>query len=145
MAREGPKTRPTRASVPAFLAALPDARQADCRRLVTMMRQATGAAPKLWGTAIVGFAAYRQTYADGRSADWPVIAFSPRKSELVLYLMPGTGSAAPLLARLGKHRTGKACLYVESLADVDIAVLDALITRAVAGMEGRRRTRAVRR
>jgi hypothetical protein len=144
MASEGPKTRPTGASVPRFLATLPEARRADCRRLVTMMRRATGAPPKLWGPAIVGFGAYRQTYADGRTGDWPVIAFSPRKSELVLYLMPGTRSAAPLLARLGKHRTGKACLYVKSLADVDVAVLDELITRAVAGME-ERRTRAVRR
>ena len=153
MPTQEPKTRPTAASVAAFIDALPGRRRADCRRLVTMMRRATGAAPKLWGTAIVGFGAYRQTYADGRFGDWPVIAFSPRKSELVLYLMPGTGSAASLLARLGKHRTGKACLYVRSLADVDLAVLDKLITRVVAGMEERRvdcptaprRTRAVRR
>ncbi len=153
MGSEGPKTRPTGASVPAFLAALPDARRADARGLVTLMRKATGTAPRLWGTSIVGFGGYRQTYAGGREVEWPLIAFSPRKSELVLYLMPGTRSVAPLLARLGKHRTGKACLYVRSLADLDLAVLEELVARAVAAMAERRvdravasrRTRAVRR
>ncbi|HTS81407.1 MAG TPA: DUF1801 domain-containing protein [Myxococcaceae bacterium] len=142
MARDEPKTRPTRASVPAFLAALPDERRADARRLVAMLRRASGAPPRLWGTSIVGFGAYRQTYAGGREGDWPVIGFSPRRSEHVLYLTPGTRRVAPLLGRLGKHRTGKSCLYVRSLAEVDLAVLEEILRRSVAAMADRRVERA---
>ena len=153
MGSEGPKTRPTGASVPAFLAALPDARRADARGLVTLMRKATGTAPRLWGTSIVGFGGYRRDVCRRTGSRVAAHRLLPRKSELVLYLMPGTRSVAPLLARLGKHRTGKACLYVRSLADLDLAVLEELVARAVAAMAERRvdravasrRTRAVRR
>jgi predicted GIY-YIG superfamily endonuclease len=103
-----------------------------------MLRRATGAPPRLWGAAIVGFGAYRQTYASGREVDWPVIGFSPRKSEHVLYLLSGTRRVAPQLARLGKHRTGKACLYLRSLAEVNLPVLEDIVRRSVAAMATRR-------
>jgi hypothetical protein len=138
MPRDGPKTRQTRASAPAFLAALPQPRRTGARQLVAMLRRVTGAPPRLWGTAIVGFGAYRQTDASGRSVDWPIISFSPRKSEQVLYLMPGTRRMAPLLSTLGKHRTGKACLYPRSPAEVNLPVLEEIGRRSVAAMAGRR-------
>jgi hypothetical protein len=153
MATDGPKTRQTRSSVPAFLARLPAPRRKEARKLVAMLRRATGARPRLWGTSIVGFGAYRQRYASGREMDWPVIGLSPRKSEHVLYLTPGTRRMAPLLRALGRHRTGKSCLYLRSLSEVDLAVLEKIVRRSVSATASRRvdrpaaasRPRAVRR
>jgi hypothetical protein len=128
-----PKTRPTGASVEDFLAAVPDARRrADARVVLELMRRVTGAAPEMWGPSIVGFGRYRLTYASGRSAEWPLAAFSPRKQDLTLYIMPGFDHYAGLMARLGKHRTGKSCLYLKRLADVDLGVLEELVTESVA-------------
>jgi hypothetical protein len=133
------KTQPTKASVAAFIAAVPDAqRREDCKAVARLMQDATGARPVLWGTNIVGFGTYRYRYASGREGEWPVVAFSPRKSDLTLYIMPGFDCFADLLARLGPHRTGKACLYLKRLADVDLAVLRQLIEAGVAAMAPRR-------
>jgi hypothetical protein len=133
------KTQPTAASVTAFIAAVPDAqRRADCQTVLKLMQQATGARPVMWGTAIVGFGAYRSTYASGRAGDWPVIAFAPRKNDLTLYLMPGYDQQQDLLARLGRHKTAKSCLYLKKLADVDLAVLTELIARSVTAMAPQR-------
>jgi len=127
-----PKTRATKASVAAFLGTIAGAeRRRDCREVAAMMRRATGAAPKMWGTAIVGFGSRRLKYASGRELDWPAIAFSPRKGALTLYL-GAMEKRADLLARLGKHRSSKACLSIKRLADVDRKVLEALIARALA-------------
>jgi hypothetical protein len=127
-----PKTRATRASVGAFLAALEDPRQRrDCRKLVALMRKATGAPPKMWGPAIVGFASQPLRYANGKTLDWPLAAFSPRKRNLVVYLMPGFSKEEALLARLGSHKTGKSCLYLKSLDGIDTAALRALVDRSV--------------
>jgi hypothetical protein len=134
-----PKTVPTKASVDAFIAAQPGAqRQADCQALVRLMQRATGEPPVMWGGAIVGFGAYRMTYANGSTGDWPLIAFSPRKSDLTLYLMPGSEQFDDLLCRLGKFKTGKVCLYLKRLADVDAGVLGELIAAAVAAMAPQR-------
>ena len=133
------KTQPTDASVEAFLAAIPDpTRREDCRRVASMMQAAAGAPPVMWGASIVGFGRYRYTYASGRSGDWPIIGFSPRKNDLTLYLMPGFEQHADRLAKLGKHKNGKSCLYLKKLADVDLAVLEELIAWSVQAMAPQR-------
>ncbi|HET8947980.1 MAG TPA: DUF1801 domain-containing protein [Candidatus Polarisedimenticolia bacterium] len=126
-----PKTRETKASVAAFLGKITDAeRRKDCKAIAAMMRRATGAAPKMWGTAIVGFGSRPLKYASGRELDWPLVAFSPRKGDLTLYLGP-PDAHADLLKGLGKHKTSKACLYIKRLADVDRKVLESLIRRSL--------------
>ena len=128
-----PKTRPTDASVPDFIAAVENpVRRADAEAISAMMAEATGEPPVLWGASIVGFGRYR-----GPTGDWPLVGFSPRKANLVLYIMPGFAEQADLLARLGKHRTGSACLYLNRLADADPAILRELIDRSIASVRAR--------
>lgn len=128
-----PKTKMTDASVPDFLAAIEDDRcRADCEALVQIMSTVTKAPPKIWGTTIVGFGTYRQTYSNGKALDWPLCGFAPRKKELTLYLMGGYEQHAELLAALGKHRLGKSCLYIKSLESVHLPTLRKLIKAAVA-------------
>ena len=91
----------------------------------------------MWGTSIVGFGSYHYRYASGREGDWPMVGFAPRKQNLVLYIMPGFDGYGALLNRLGKYRTGRSCLYVNKLDDVDLQVLEELVRAAVAEM-GRR-------
>lgn len=123
-----PKTRPTDASVDAFLdAATPAQRRMDGFALLEIMREITGEEPVMWGPSIVGFGSRPLVYASGREVDWPVAAFSPRKASLVLYI----DHDDELLARLGKHKLGKGCLYITKLADVDEEVLRELIMRSV--------------
>lgn len=142
MGSSSPKTVPTKASVKAFIAGVDDAeRRADCEALVKMMEKATGEKAVMWGDAIVGFGTYRYQYASGTTGDWPVAAFSPRKNDLTVYLMPGFEAQSGLLARLGKHKTGKVCLYLKRLADVDLAVLQELIDHSVAAMASTRITK----
>jgi hypothetical protein len=126
------KTKKTDASVAAFLGKIADAgRRKDCKTVAAMMRRASGRAPKMWGTSIVGFGSRRLKYASGRELDWPPIAFSPRKGDLTLYLGQFEKNA-DLLARLGKHKTGKGCLYIKQLADVDQKILETLIKKTLA-------------
>lgn len=135
------KTIATAASVKDFIASQSDeARRADCLALVKLMETATSEKARLWGSAIVGFGAYQIQYAGGRTGDWPVVAFSPRKGDLTLYIMPGLDRYAELLAQLGTHKTGKSCLYIKRLADVDGAVLQALIEASVQAMAPQRIT-----
>ncbi len=126
-----PKTKPTGESVDAFIDRLtPEARRDDCRALVRLFEKVTGTPATMWGTAIVGFGSYRMKYANGKENDWPVVAFSPRKSDLTLYL---SSLDDDLLARLGKHkRSAGQCLYIKRLADVDLGVLEELIVRSAA-------------
>ena len=125
------KTQLTGASVKAFFDAVPDPeRRADCRQVAKLMQQVTGAKPAMWGPSIVGFGRQTLKYASGRELDWFLAGFSPRKQDLVLYLLGGYEGQAALLKRLGKHKTGKSCLYIRRLADVDLAVLKQLIGRA---------------
>ena len=133
-----PGTRPTDASVEDFLAAVPDERRrADCFAVLELMRRVTGEPPRMWGPSIVGFGAYRQPYANGRALEWPVAAFSPRKQDLTLYIMPEFDDYEGLMARLGKHRTGKTCLYLKRLADVDLGVLEELVATSIARVRAR--------
>lgn len=133
-----PKTRPSDASVQDFLAAQAPARRADCEAIAGLMEQATGEPPVLWGASIVGFGRYAAARSDGKTYDWPVIGFSPRSNDLALYVMSGFAGQDALLSRLGKHRTGKSCLYIKRLADVDAAVLRQLVQAAVGAMAPRR-------
>jgi hypothetical protein len=127
----GPKTRPTDADVGAFLDAIPDERRRnDARAVCRLMQEVTGAGPVMWGTGIVGFGSVRLRYATGRELDWPATAFSPRKAATTVYLMDGFEERVDLLARLGPHTTGKSCLYLKRLADVDLEVLRALIAES---------------
>jgi len=126
------KTRKTGASVADFLKGVEDPqRRADCRRVAKMMREATGKRAAMWGDSIVGFGQYTYTYASGRSGDWPITGFSPRKQDLTLYIMAGFSKYERLLNKLGKHRTGKSCLYIKRLSDVDETVLEELIRSSV--------------
>jgi hypothetical protein len=133
------KTKLTDESVAAFLGKVEDpARRADCEAVLAMMQQATGCEPRMWGASIVGFGKYKYTYATGRSGEWMVTGFSPRKHDLTLYIMPGFTRYDALMARLGKHKTGKSCLYLKRLADVDTAVLQELIAASVKAMAKQR-------
>ena len=125
------KTQPTKVPFKRFLETVDDARRDDCRRLVDMMQAATGAPPVIWGDSLVGFGQYRYVYASGRTGDWPVVGFSPRKSDLTLYLTSGFEGSEAILARLGKHKASKACLYIKRLSDVDQDALQDLIAKNV--------------
>lgn len=123
-----PKTRPTGASVTAFLDTVEHPqRRADAKAVLKLMKSLSGLKAEMWGTSIVGFGRQDLTYADGRTLEWPLIGFSPRKANLVLYLMDGYDDYAAMLAKLGKHKTGRSCLYLSKLADVDMKVLEDLI------------------
>jgi hypothetical protein len=127
------KTKPTELSVPAFIDAVTDeAKRADAKALVKLMQSATGEKPKMWGPSIIGFGSSHYTYETGREGDMPLVGFSPRKAATVLYGATGFSQAEELLAKLGKHTTGKGCLYIKRLADVDQKVLETLVAKAVA-------------
>lgn len=133
------KTQPTKTTLKEFLASVADpVRRADCATVATLMQQATGEKAVVWGSSIVGFGRYRYRYASGREGDWPIVGFAPRKNDLTLYIMPGFDKHEDLLAALGKHKTGKSCLYIKSLAGIDMAVLAQLIERSVEAMEPQR-------
>ena len=132
MAKVEVKTRPTTASVVEFLNGVTDERRrADAFKLLEIFRRATGEKAVLWGPAIVGFGSQLLKYADGRELDWPIAAFSPRKASLTLYIIGSSPNQPRLLAKLGKHTTSVACLYIKKLADVDEEVLEELITDTV--------------
>ena len=129
------KTRANDASVEAFLEAVPNAqRQSDAREVVAMMAEASGEEARMWGSSIIGFGSYDYKYATGREGTFMRIGLSPRKAELVLYLMPGYDDLGELLGRLGKHKIGKSCLYLKKLDDVDRGVLRELIDLSLARM-----------
>ena len=126
------KTKPTEASVDAFIDAVEDERKrADSRTVAAMMADITGAPARMWGSSIVGFGTYHYRYASGREGDFMLAGFSPRKRALTLYIMAGFSDYDALLAKLGKHTVGKSCLYVKRLEDLDQAVLRELIERSV--------------
>ena len=127
------KTKATNVSVTAYIEGLTDpTRRSDARELVKVMHRASGEKPRLWGPSIVGFGSYHYKYESGREGDMPLISFSPRKSAMVLYSMLAHADAEAVLAKLGRHTTGKGCLYIKKLADVDHTALETLIKNAVA-------------
>lgn len=132
------KTKATEASVDAFIDAVPDAtRRADARTILDLMTRITGDEPRMWGPSIIGFGSYSYRYDSGHGGEACRIGFSPRKAELVLYVLTGGADQSPLLERLGKHRTGKSCLYIKKLVDVDMAVVEELVHACVAHMDAR--------
>jgi len=128
MSRNDNKTTATEASVKDFLASVePERKRQDAEALDALFRRVTGFQPRMWGPTIVGYGQYHYRYATGREGDFLATGFSPRKASMSIYIMPGYGDFGDLLARLGKHKTGKSCLYVNKLADVDLSVLEELI------------------
>jgi len=131
------KTQPTDVSVKAFLDAITDPkRKADCQAIIKLMKGITKAEPVLWGASIIGFGKFTYTYPSGRTADWFLLGFSPRKKDLSLYVTPSLSGFGDLLSKLGPHKCGKACLYVNNLEDVDAKVLKDLLTRATKQANG---------
>lgn len=125
------KTQPTGDSVQAFLNTIADMRRReDCFTVLELMRDVTGEEPRMWGDSIVGFGQYHYKYASGREGDWFRVGFAPRKRNLTLYLNYGFDEPADLMERLGKYKTGAACLYVNKLQDIDLAVLRELVKRS---------------
>jgi hypothetical protein len=126
------KTVPTKASVDKFLQGIKDEKnRADCYKIMEMMQKATKSRAKMWGTSIVGFGDYHYVYASGREGDWFITGFSPRKQNLTLYMMGGFDQFPDLMVQLGKYSTGKGCLYIKKLEDVDTKVLQKLLTKSV--------------
>ncbi|MFD3190481.1 DUF1801 domain-containing protein [Sedimentitalea sp. HM32M-2] len=122
------KTRATEADVGAFLAAIEPAQKAqDARQLDQLFRQVTGFRPAMWGPSIIGYGRYHYVYDSGRQGDFLATGFAPRKAAFSIYIMPGYADFGAILQRLGKHRIGKSCLYVNKLADIDLPVLAELI------------------
>ena len=131
---QAPKTVLTGDSVPDFLAAIEDdERRKDCQALAKLLKRVTGAAPRMWGPSIVGFGERHYRYESGREGDWFQAGFAPRKQDLTLYLAADFPGRAELLRKLGKHKTGKACVYMKRLSDVDLEVLEELVRRSAAG------------
>lgn len=135
---EAMKTVPTKQSVTQFVNAIEDPqRRADCREVLKMMRRVTGKKPVMWGDSIVGFDRYKYKRANGREFEFLRIGFSPRKTALTLYIMPGYSDYGALLKKLGPHKKGKSCLYLKRLSDVDVDVLEQLMATGYAEMNDR--------
>lgn len=131
----GNKTVETGSSVDAFIDSVDDERKrSDSRVLMDMMQRITGAEPKMWGSSLVGFGRYHYTYASGREGDFFITGFSPRKTALTVYIMPGFDNYQELLDRLGPYKTGKSCLYLKNLDAIDRAVLEEIIADSVQQM-----------
>jgi hypothetical protein len=132
------KTKPTRASVSAFLDSITDdSRRRDCKALARIMTEVTGASPKMWGPSIVGFGDYHYRYESGREGDWFLAGFSPRARELTVYIMAGLDRQPALMKKLGRFKAGRSCLYIKRLDDIDVGVLTELVRESVAAV-GRR-------
>jgi len=133
-----PKTGKTAAIVDEFLAGVfHEKRREDCRAVVEIMREITGEEPAMWGDSLIGFGSYHYTYETGREGDWPLTGVSPRKQSLTIYIMTGFERYEQLMARLGKYKTGKSCLYVNKLEDVHLPTLRKLVDRSVKVMRKR--------
>ncbi len=130
------KTRKNRASVEKFLASVDnETRREDAFKVLELMEKITGEAPVMWGTAIVGFGSYHYKYASGREGDWMMVGFSPRKQNLAIYIMPGFSAYDELMEKLGKHKTGKSCLYINKLDDVHLPTLRKLVRESFRAMK----------
>ena len=132
------KTKPTEVSVTAFVDKLTEpAKRSDAKALIALMKSATGAEPRMWGPSIIGFGTYHYKYESGREGDTVLVGFSPRKPATVLYGVTGFENAESLLVKLGKYSTGKGCLYIKKLSDVDCEVLEQLIIKSVVAKRAR--------
>jgi len=130
------KTKRNKGDVEAFLNSVPDEKKRrDSFTVLELMKQVTGKKPEMWGDSIIGFGSYHYKYASGREGDWFVTGFSPRKQNLTLYIMSGFDEYEQLLSKLGKHSTGKSCLYIMKIEDVDMDALKELVKQSVEHME----------
>jgi hypothetical protein len=130
------KTKQTEASVRAYLDAIADdQRRADCEILMALMSRASGYEAKMWGPSIVGFGSYHYKYASGHEGDACLVGFASRKGDISLHIACGFNGSEPLLDKLGKHKGGKACLYIKRSADIDLQVLEELVRRSVEEMK----------
>jgi len=130
------KTQPTGASVRTFLDGIEDEqKRRDAKTVARIMKRVTGEPPKMWGPSIVGYGSYHYVYDSGREGDFMLAGFSPRKQAMTVYIMSGFSGHAGLMKKLGKHSTGKSCLYIKKLDDIDLEVLEELIGRSVAYVE----------
>ena len=128
-----PKTKPHKGSVTGFIRSVEnETRRDDALALLPIFETITGCKPVLWGPSIIGFGTYHYVYPTGNSGDWPITGFSPRKANLSIYIMPGFARYNDLMAKLGKHKTGKSCLYINKLDDIHIPTLKQLVKRSVA-------------
>jgi len=133
MAKSANKTQPHDADVHAYLAQVePARRREDALVVLDMMQEISGEKPKMWGTSIIGFGVYQYRYESGREGEWFLCGFAPRKANLVLYIMGGFLGQSELMSKLGKHKIGKSCLYLNRLEDVDLKVLRRLIKASAA-------------
>jgi len=129
------KTKQNDQNVEAFLNSVEDERKRqDSFIILELMKEATGEQPKMWGDSIIGFGKFHYHYASGHQGDSPLTGFSPRKQNLTLYIVSGFGEYNELMARLGKYKTGKACLYINKLADIDLPTLKELVRRSAEHM-----------
>ena len=129
------KTRPNEGDVKAYLNRVEsEQKREDSFQILELMRQVTGEEPKMWGDSIIGFGTYQYRYASGREGEWFLVGFSPRKQNLTLYIMSGFDQYDALMEKLGKHKTGKSCLYINKLDDIDQDVLRELVKQSVKHM-----------
>ena len=136
MPQAAPKTQITSANPKAFVEALTHpTRRRDGLQLLDLFETVTGLEPKMWGPSIIGYGRYHFRYDSGREGDWFLTGFSPRSAQLVIYIMPGYGDLSEALNRLGKHRVGKSCLYINKLADIDVDVLAEMVEASLAIMK----------
>ena len=132
------KTKPTTASVSGYIASRASEQQsADCKKLMALLKRITRKTPKMWGPSIVGYGNYTYTYETGRSGEMPLVGFAIRGREIVIYLVAEGKDQAALLSKLGKHKMSKACLYFKELADLDLKVLEKLVTDSIADVKRR--------
>lgn len=132
------KTKPTPVDVAAFIEAVENpGRREDARTVCAMMERVTGEPPRMWGPSIIGFGSYHYKYDSGHEGTMCRLGFSPRKAQLVLYVLTGAAGEDERLAQLGKHKTGKSCLYINKLADVDMSVLEEMTRDALAWMDAK--------
>jgi hypothetical protein len=132
------KTRPTGASVADYIASRAnEQQQADCRKLMALLKDITRKSPKMWGPSIVGYGSYRYKYESGRTGEMALVGFAIRGRDLVIYLLAEDDEQKALRRRLGKHKMGKSCLYFRQLADLDTSVLRQLVANSIAGVQRR--------
>ncbi len=136
MAKSDNKTKPSAASVQEFVSSIEhDTRRTDGLALLEMFNRVTGWQPRMWGPSIIGYGRYHYKYTSGREGDFLVTGFSPRKSSLSIYIMPGYRDMGEKLARLGKHKTGRSCLYINKLADIELNVLEEIVLDGIGYMK----------
>jgi len=132
------KTKVTTQSVNAFIASVDHpVRRSDAETLNALFQEITGWAPQMWGPSMIGYGSYHYTYDSGREGDFLATGFSPRKTNLSVYIMPGYADFSGILGRLGKHKIGKSCLYINKLADIDISVLSELIRAGLTDLDSK--------